>query len=159
MIEFEEVEWPTVRKYDFEKLAATLYDLLATNADGLDLHEIADRLGFGELSLTNKRRVIHGVIRTLRLILGEGDSINVPYRIEGARYVYFLAGRPEEGDQWQEIRMSNKLAQVDVDIAYWRSMVTAHDGRSRNGRYARAFLKHFMRLREDLRELADGGIV
>lgn len=134
------------RIYDHEALAARLYDLLAAKPDGLDIHEIAAHLEI-------PREQADMVVRKLRLILGEGDSINVPVRIEGRRHVYYLAGRPVDGAGWQAIRVKTMLSRLDVDRAWWRSMVTATSGRTKEGRMARAVEKYFNRLVEDVEEI------
>ena len=139
-----------VRRYDLEDLAGQLFTLLASKPDGLDIHEIADELDI-------PRRKSETVIRCLRLLLGGGDSINVPWRAEGKRRIYFLAGQVEQGQAWQGFRVATKISQIKVDLAWWRSMVAATDGRTREGRLSRMVLRHWERLDEDLADLGGGG--
>lgn len=135
------------RRYDLEDLAGQFYDLLVAEPDGLDKHQIASKLGVPV-------RVVVPILRKLRLILGGGDSINIPWRSEGRRRIYFLTGQIEQGQQWQAARISKKLADLEVDLAWWRSMVEATDGRTVDGKKARLALRHQQRLFEDMSESA-----
>jgi hypothetical protein len=131
------------RRYDYEDLAGQLFLILEAEPDGMDKRQIAAKLSVPV-------RVVVKIIRKLRLILGAGDSINVPWRADGRRRVYFLAGQVDLGQQWQGARIAKKLADLEIDLAWWRSMVEATDGRTLDGKRARLALRHQQRLFEDI---------
>lgn len=144
----------TVATPTYEGLAEELYNLLASHPDGVALADIATTLGVS-------RRQAQGVVRKLRLLLGSGNSINVPVRLDAGRHVYYLTDRPNGGDQWQAVRTKTMVSRIAVDQAWWRSMVAATNGRTAEGRIARAALRHFTRLGEDLAEITEappGGV-
>jgi hypothetical protein len=136
------------RRSDLVDLAGRLFDLLVGAPDGMDIHEVTAALGVPQ-------RQAEKVLNCLRRILGQDDTINVVWQMVGRRYVYQLSGNVNEGAQWQAYRMATKLSQLDVDLAYWRSVVRGCDGRTREGRMARVCLKHFERVTEDLREILE----
>jgi hypothetical protein len=134
-----------VRKTADERLAEQLYDALVAAPEGLSMADIAETLG-----VTHQRAAL--ALRCLRLMLGGGDSINVPFRAEGRRRLYYLAGTSAGGNEWQAIRMKTMLSRIHVDLAWWSSMVAATDGRTTEGRLARAAHRHFSRLAEGVAE-------
>jgi len=134
-----------------------LFDVLAAAPDGLDIYQIADKL---YMSVSPD---LYKVIRELRLQLGalsadEDERIRgytIPIRREGTRQVYFLSARREDGHEWQAVHVDTLTSRIEVDVAYWRSLTAIADGRSREGKIARACVKHFERLLEDITEIRD----
>lgn len=136
------------RKYDWDQLASDLFTLLADRSEGVNIHEIQDRLGLGSPYLAHK------VIRHLRLILGKGDEIAVPWKADGRRRLYFLSeDAGGEVKQWSVVRQKTALARLDVDIATWDAVARGEDGRTAKGKAARYISRSLDRVREDVRDL------
>lgn len=131
--------------YDWPQLATDLFDLLAAQPDGMDIHEIQYHLGL-------TRQHAYRVIRILRGVLGAGDSINVPFKKDGNRAVYFLSGTVDEIQPWHRYRLSDTLSRLETMEDVWRSVVNGTDGRTTDGKVARHIVKFVSRLREDVQE-------
>lgn len=114
------------RKYDIPVLAGELYDRLA-NRDiscehgvrGMTMTEIAEEL-------VVPAYIASRVVRTQRLIFGDSDEINIPYHVCGHQRYYHLSGSIDAGERWNAIRLRNELAQVQVSLAWWKSLSRAH---------------------------------
>lgn len=135
----------------------TLFDALVAARDGLDIYQIGKILDLNVHDPSGRGRAFT-VIRSLRLRLGSVDDerlsgYSVPIRRESGRHVYFLSANVEQAADWQGGRADTVLSRLDVDIAHWKSMVKATDGRTVDGRIARACVKHFARLQEDLADV------
>lgn len=136
------------RLYDFDALATSLFDALADHPEGFTIHEIG-------VLLEIPRQTANTVIRTLRLTLGQGDSITVPYKIDGRQRRYFLASQVEALRERSEIRQATYASNMDTEIAMWTAVKAQTNGRTIEGRKARLYLKYWTRLREDINELAE----
>jgi hypothetical protein len=133
-----------VQKYDFEELAVRLFDELVARPDGMTMPEIM------ELLEVPRRETASKVITTLRLNLGEGDSIAVPVFIEGNRHVYKLTGIWDEAHKWLSKRARYKAKTIKTDVASLRALVQSTDGRSKDGKVVRSLTTSIQRLDEDL---------
>jgi hypothetical protein len=139
------------RIYDYDALAGRLFDLLVANPDGLDWRQIRTALGLPA------SKHVYLTVRRLRMVLSEGDTINVPVQRIGMRSVYALSGLVDEATPWTRQRMREEASRAESLIAVWRSIVAGTDGRTGDGKTARHILKYHERLLEDIRiELGDG---
>lgn len=136
------------RLYDFDALATQLFDALADHPDGFTIHEISALLEI-------PRQTANMVIRTLRLTLGQGDSITVPYRVDGRQRRYFLASQVEALVERNNIRQTTYASNMETEIAMWQAVKAQTNGRTVEGRKARLYLKYWTRLSEDINELAE----
>lgn len=132
-----------VRKYDYDEMATRLFEELYRKPHGLDMEEIRELFDVS-------RDVASKVITTLRIALGEGDSIAVPIIIEGNRHIYKLAGSRAECMAWLLKRARYDLQKVRTEIATYRALASATDGRTTEGKLARQTLIQVTRLEEDL---------
>jgi hypothetical protein len=132
--------------------------------------ELAGRLfdyAVGQPTFTNRQAMagleikhlatFNQAARRLRLILGE-DDINLVCtpQGEGEPWLYELVGNLENAGPWVRNRLRDLEARIETQHAVSRSLVTATDGRTVEGRKARLFAKTLGRLQEDLAELSDG---
>lgn len=149
------------RRLDQQVVA--LFDALVAAPEGLDIHQIGAALNINSY---DQRVRLFEIIRTLRLKLGamsddEDQRIRgytVPIRREGTRYVYFLSALRADGLEWQGVRTDTLMSRLDVDIAYYQSLASVTDGRSRDGKIVRAITRRLENLVADIseiRELAD----
>jgi len=141
------------RIYDIDALAGVLYDGLADapvacqhEVRGYDIHEIAKLL---DIPIQRARQVI----RKQRLLFGGDDEVNIPIHLCGTRRIYHLSAQVLSGQQWQAVRIKNELAQEEVNVAWWQSMVRANQHDQIQARYAAVVLRDHERLLEDLRTL------
>ena len=143
-----------------------LFDALFAAPEGLDIYQIGEvlHLDVSEPGGTG-RAMAFSVIRDLRIRLGnlndQEDSrahgYTVPIRHEGTRQIYFLTANKDQATDWQSIRFRTVLSRLDVDLAHWQSLVASTDAATTPGRIARAYVRHFTRLIEDVRAIADEG--
>jgi hypothetical protein len=139
--------------YDIDALAGRLYDMLAGaeticphDVRGLTIHEITAKLDV-------PAQVVRRVIRSQRLLFGSDDEINVPIHICGTDRVYHLSAEILAGQQWMAARLKNEMAQEQVNIAWWQSMVRANAHDDVRRRYSELVLRDHERLLEDLTRL------
>lgn len=127
--------------YDWDDLVNQAFGLLGNALDiGLTKDELAGDLGVPD-------HVAGGLIRRLRLILGDNA---VPFRWVGQEARYFLTDEFGEAEPWLRARRKTTLSRIEVEVASWQALVNVTDGRTNEGRNARAWLKHLTRLQEDL---------
>lgn len=143
------------RTYDIDALAGQLYDELARGAAelkpcphdilGLTTYEIAVKLDVPV-------HVVRRIIRKQRLIFA-GDEINIPIHVCGTDHIYHLSGQIEGGQEWMARRIKNEIAQEQVNVAWWQSMVNASQHDLVRSKFAGMVLKDHERLLEDLKGL------
>lgn len=149
-----------------DPVTVRLFEALVRAPDGLDIHEIGKEL---DVDVTDPcgvgRHKAFAAIRALRLRLAELNDdkdermhgYTVPIRRDSQRHVYFLTANREQGATWQGVRADTVLSRLQVDLAHWKSLQTSTDGRTADGRIARAYVRHFSRLIEDVQEIKQGG--
>lgn len=150
-------------KYDLADLRLRLFDALVAAPDGLDIRQIADALDL-DLNESTDWNYTYVAIRTLRLELGKVNAdpdervhgYTIPIRHDGRRQVYFLSANRTDGLEWQGTRADTVLSRLQVDLAHWQSLASITDGRTVEGKIARAHLRHFTRLSEDLTDIRAG---
>jgi hypothetical protein len=143
-----------------------LFDALVAAPTGLTIYAIGDVLGLDvDEPVSTGRQQAFAVIRALRLKLGElhadpDDKVHgysIPIRREGTTQYYLLAAkRTEEAIDWQDVRAETLLSRLKVDVAHWQALVFNSDGRTVEGRLARVYLRHTLRLQEDVEEIKAG---
>src|SRR5215218_7041192 len=133
-------------KYDYEALAASLFDEMAENRPEMTMREIIDFLDVPDSTVTSK------AITTLRLDLGEGDTITVPVVRDGQAHIYRLSGAYDDSQDWLLRRARFLAGFVKTESAALNSLYRRADGRSRDGRALRLALTDAARLSEDLGE-------
>lgn len=107
------------------------------------------------------RRRLFDTARKLRLALGEDDTINLvcdpPSGQQGGQpWLYRLVGTLDGADPWAGRRIDDAETRLKTIGAVCASVVRATDGRSRNGRRARALARWITRAQEDLAEIDNG---
>lgn len=131
------------RLYDYEALSVALFDELVRRPEGMVMQEILELLDVPQ-------RVGERVITTLRLALGEGDTIAVPVIQQGNRHIYKLSGAFGECQDWLVKRARHKAQLLKTDSASLRALVKATDGRTTDGKAAARMLTSAVRLEEDV---------
>lgn len=131
--------------YDWDQLATDLFDLLFVHRGGLDGYEIGSLLGLPSMKHT------HRVIRYLRLILGDTNTVNVVIQRTGHRYIYILTDDVNDVSPWSRTRMRDQMGRLESLAAVWHSQVSATDGRTLPGKVARHVSKYLDRMLEDVR--------
>lgn len=141
-----------------------LFDALRRSPTGLDIHQIGRVLGLDVSHSAGPGRLkAFGTIRDLRLLCGAANEDpdnqlhgwTIPIRRESRRQVYFLTANREAGSSWQGIRADTVLSRLEVDLAHWRSVEASTDGRTMDGRIARACVRNMSRLIEDVRSIRE----
>ncbi len=131
-------------KYDYDALSVMLFDELVRRPNGMTMGEII------ELLEVPRRDVASKVITTLRIALGEGDSIAVPVIQKGLKHIYQLSGSFDESRDWLIKRARYKAQLLKSDSASLRALVKATDGRTLDGKAASRMLTTAIRLEEDV---------
>lgn len=134
------------QRYDYEALAATLFDELVAHPEGMDM------AGIIELLEVPDRNVATKVITTLRLTLGEGDTITVPVIRKGPKHIYSLSGVWDESQDWLQRRARFLRQFIRTEVAALESLSNGADGRTKEGKVLRLALTDAKRLEEDLTE-------
>ncbi len=132
------------RKYDYEELSVRLFNELVSRPDGMTMDEIMEVLD------VSRREVASKVITTLRLALGEGDSIAVPVIRHGKQHVYKLTGVWDDSREWIIKRARYKAQTLKSDSATTRALVQSTDGRTLDGKVVRRLATSLQRLEEDV---------
>lgn len=132
--------------YDYEELSTTLFEKLVDSPDGMTMEEIVKFLDVQDRSVATK------VITTLRLDLGEGDTITVPVIRDGALHKYILSGVMDDSHDWLQRRARFLRQFVKTETAALGALARRVDGRSKEGRALRMALTDAVRLEEDLAE-------
>ena len=134
-----------------EDRASELFDYLANQSKGATTAEIKTQLGY------TRGSEVRRVVRALRLILGEFDSINLvcdtPSNSETGAWTYRLVGTIESTQGWQSWRLGSLETQIKTCRAVAASVVAGSDGRTRDGKRARLMERHLGRLLEDLADI------
>jgi hypothetical protein len=116
-----------------------LFDALVAAPTGLTIYAIGDVLGLDvDEPVSTGRQQAFAVIRAL------------------TQYYLLAAKRTEEAIDWQDVRAETLLSRLKVDVAHWQALVFNSDGRTVEGRLARVYLRHTLRLQEDVEEIKAG---
>jgi hypothetical protein len=128
-------------RLDWPNLAVDLVSALYENPDGLDRDELADELG---LSVPQ----FYELVRKARHYLGDSDTVNIICEaLAGPRWVYRLVGNTAEAEEWRIGRLGDARTRLVTMAAVWASLARGLDGRSAEGRVAKATslaLKHLI---------------
>lgn len=137
-------------RWDVVTLSGQLYDLLA-NATVACEHDV---LGYEAAEACERlhvpKHIFHKIVREQRLIFGGDDEIGLPIHRCGNRHIYHLSGRIEGGQGWMGRRLKGLIAQQEVNVAWWRSMVKAYAHDEVRRTYAESILRSSSRLLEDM---------
>jgi hypothetical protein len=128
--------------------ANALFDYLAGNPNGIRLAGMMSHFKWNRAKATE-------AIRSLRLILGDGDSINLvadPTEHMG-QWLYRLVGNYEDARWYVNNRIGDLEARLDTQVGIAQSLETATDGRTVEGRKARMIRSTLSHLVEQLRLL------
>lgn len=127
--------------------ANELFDYLAGpgNPKGVRLREIMDHFKWNRSRATE-------AIRSLRLILGDGDTINLvadptEYR---EQWIYRLVGNYDDARWYIGNRIGDLEARLETQAGIAQSLETATDGRTVEGRKARMIRSTLSHLVEQL---------
>ena len=123
-----------------------LFDLLADNPDGLTITQIG-----AEFDLN--KDYMRDVVRTLRLTLGEMDTINLVADNPGdgiSEWAYRLVGTYDEARAYIQNRVTDLISRVTTQRAIAASLVRGSDGRTIEGKKAALVHRHLGRLLEDI---------
>lgn len=127
-----------------QKQMTHLFDLLVANPDGVTVDEIVDGLGL-------RRGSVRLLIRMFRREFASQDVNLVCDRpAGGGQWLYRLVGDPTEAAPWVAYRRRSLDGQFVTFLAVVESLANATDGRSVDGRKARALLLHLTRAKQDL---------
>lgn len=128
---------------------AALFDYLVSQ-ERVTMAEIAHHLGVGF-------RRAGDVVRELRLIFGNDDTINLVCERVGPRQpsIYFLAGQLDGAKPWTLERLGDAETRLETIAAVVQSFVNGTDGRTVDGKIARLFARSIDRAREDIALLRD----
>ena len=127
-----------------------LFDYLADQPEGVTIDDIAAELG---VVYSRARKIV----RKLRLLLGETDQINLVCDPAGAseRWIYRLVGNLEAARPWIDTRLRDLEARLETSRAVAKSLISATDGRTNDGKRVRKIERALTRLLEDLEELSE----
>ena len=130
---------------DYDDVAGELFDFAVTRPDGFTNEEALPVLNLKRIEQFNK------AVRRLRLIL-EDDTIQLVCDPQGSGedWLYRLVGNLDDAGPWVNNRLRDLNARLETQHAVAKSLVTATDGRTIEGRKARLVAKTLGRLREDL---------
>lgn len=134
---------------------ARLFDFAANHPEGFTYLDAAkeppEGLGW------NRTRLIK-IARSLRLFLGDDDTINLTCDSQGANmpWVYKLVGTWDGSRDWCTNRLDDAETRLITMIAVLAPIVRNTDGRSRDGKRARIMARQFQRAQEDLMEVDNG---
>jgi len=131
-----------------EERRDSLFDLLVAMPEGVTVNEIG-----ATLSIPLWR--VNEVIRDLRLLLGDTDDINLVCTPQGQqeRWNYALVGNLDGAREWTANRVGDTASRIRTMQAVMRSVVSASDGRTLDGKRARVIERSLRRLIEDLDDL------
>jgi len=104
------------------------------------------------VDLDMDHRGINCAIRNLRHFLGDTDSVNLTCDPQGRgeRWLYRLVGAMDDVRPWADNRIRDSRTRLVTMTAMMRSVVAATDGRTTEGRLARAMERGLRHLVEDL---------
>lgn len=136
------------KKYDFDQLINQLFDELESNPYGLKMPEICERLNV-------PIRVASKVITMLRIALGDGYSVAIPAIPDGRERIYKLTDNQIENQPWMVMRLKVLQKRMETDVATYKSLVSATDGRTKAGKMVRLQLVSAERLLEDVTMLLE----
>ena len=137
------------KKLDYKAAAADLFDLLATQPDGVTIHEISSRLGIAA-------RTARLVISQLRSDLGLGDVIAVVVVRDGNKQLYKLSADPsDEGDvsEWSRTRSKTVSSQLKTLSESWSAVARGCETSPVERRKSQFINKSLARLQEDVEDL------
>ena len=121
-----------------------LFDLLATR--DVIKAEMAAHLNIGP-------RRVDDVIRKLRLVLGDDDTINVIAIPQRGPWLYSLVGTFVDASPWTINRTMDARARLESLSQVLASIVRGSDGRTTDGKLVRIAHRTIIRAMEDLAEL------
>lgn len=131
------------KRFDYEELATTLFEELVSEPDGLTMEQIIERLELNDRFTASK------VISTLRIALGDGDTITVPVIRKGMTFTYRLSGSLDQCQNWLMTRARYMATRLKSDAAATASLTKGLDGRTHDGRTVRRLRTSAERLVED----------
>jgi hypothetical protein len=137
-------------RQDHALLENMAYDFAVSNPEGFTVYALAEHLS---VSVGTARAVIHRLRRTL----AAGDSINLPCHSTGTRapWVYSLAGTTEGVRSWEVNRLGDAETRLETILSVASSVKRGSDGRSKEGKKARAIELGVRQLLERLEVLEE----
>lgn len=129
--------------------AIRAFNFIKANPAGVTKYEVAEHLG---LSVGYTEVLIH----RLREVLGNTEDVNIPAEPPGYRgpWYYKVVGTMDETQPWADFMLANAETRIETLHSTAKSMVSATDARTREGRKVRAIAKQLGRLIEDLDDIA-----
>lgn len=126
-----------------------LFDLAVARPEGITVEDMMHEFEWGHHEAND-------AIRSLRMFLGEFDSINFPCDPQGPgkRWIYRLTGSLDDAKPWVANRLGDGESRLRTMHAMMASIVQSSDGRSSDGRRARLIETGLRHLIEDLDNLA-----
>lgn len=124
-----------------------LFDYAVAHPDGFTRYDVQSDLGWPHKTFLE-------VSRALRKLFSD-DTITLKCEPDGLRkaWRYKLIGAPDELRVWSANRTGDLETRLETMQAMATSMVNASDGRTIEGRKARAIHRYLTRLLEDLSEI------
>lgn len=137
----------TPRRYD---LVNELFDFMVVHSEGATQDQMAEALGVSV-------GLIQEAIRSMRWVLGDDDTINLPCSPDPdnpkGQWIYHLVGNMDGIIEWEANRVSDMETRLYTMHQVVSSVDRAIDSRTRDGKRARIMRKGFARILEDLKEL------
>jgi hypothetical protein len=134
-----------------DERAALMFDFLAGRPDGCTILDLA-----ADQQVSIKRT--NQIMRRLRMILGDGDEINVVCEPDADRpngkWRYYLVGNLGDARGYIGNRSEDIETRLRTLRAVVASQVNATDARTIDGRKARLIYRQFSRLIEDLDDVS-----
>jgi len=121
-----------------------LYDLLATR--DVTKREMAAHLGVGA-------RRCDDVVRSLRLLLGDDDTINVVAIPQRGPWLYRLVGTYGDAKPWTKNRTLDVRSRLETVNQVLSSLARGADGRTVDGKMVHLLQRTITRALEDLEEM------
>jgi hypothetical protein len=128
--------------------ARQLYDYAVGKPEGFTYEEVERDLGW-------ERVRFFGVVRELRLILGDDDEITLPCEPQGPRepWLYRLVGNYDDVRPWVVNRLGDMEARIETLSAVAHTCARVTDARSIEGRKARKVSRTMDYLASELAEI------
>lgn len=126
----------------------TLFDYAVAHPDGFSKYDFANE---HNLSMDQ----VNGAIRRLRRILADDTITLICEQGEAQKpWTYRLVGNVDESSPWVRNRLTDAETRFVTLSSVARALVNATDGRTIEGRRARAIHKACVRAKEDLDDLS-----
>src|SRR5262245_40860874 len=129
-----------------------LFDLLVARVT-VTIYDIMDELRCNH-------RAANEAVHDLRMLLAYDDTINLVATPQGPRepWLYSLEGSIDPSRPWITNRIGDSETRVTTINAVCRSLVSANDGRSIEGRKARVLEMGTRHIMEQIHAIDDGAI-